>query len=243
MDWTHVLLDVPADAAQRQGEFWERVLGWPLGDSWPGHPEFRTFEPPAGEGYVHLQVVDAPPRVHLDFDVRDLDGEATRLSSLGASVGPRRPEWQVLESPAGLPICLVAHDSVRSRPAAVRWPGGHRSRLVQVCVDVPDDAVPAEEAFWSAATGWRQTRPVGEEFPARFHRPESGSVQLLLQRLSADDQGRRTRAHVDLGSDDVPAEVRRLTELGAEHIAVGDGWEVLRDPVGLPFCVTGNAPD
>ena len=50
------------------------------------------------------------------------------------------------------------------------------------------------------------------------------------------------RAHLDHGTDDREAEVRRLVELGADPGAVGRGWQVLRDPAGLTFCVTDNSP-
>jgi predicted enzyme related to lactoylglutathione lyase len=51
-----------------------------------------------------------------------------------------------------------------------------------------------------------------------------------------------SRVHLDLESDDVVAEVARLTRLGASVVAhyqsesVGD-WTVLRDPAGVLFCV------
>jgi hypothetical protein len=34
-----------------------------------------------------------------------------------------------------------------------------------------------------------------------------------------------------------------MVGLGAERLGAGRGWIVLRDPVGMIFCVTGNAPD
>ena len=51
------------------------------------------------------------------------------------------------------------------------------------------------------------------------------------------------RAHIDLGADDIEAEAARLVGLGAERLGPGRGWIVLRDPVGMVFCVTGNSPD
>lgn len=47
----------------------------------------------------------------------------------------------------------------------------------------------------------------------------------------------------DLGADAVETEAARLVELGAERLEPGRGWIVLRDPVGMVFCVTGNSPD
>jgi hypothetical protein len=66
-------------------------------------------------------------------------------------------------------------------------------------------------------------------------------VQLLFQGL--DEPDGPVRAHLDLGTDDVSAEVRRLVALGAADVGPGRGWHVLRDPMGQPFCVTVNSPE
>ena len=66
---------------------------------------------------------------------------------------------------------------------------------------------------------------------------------LLVQRLGGDAGATRARAHLDLGSGDVGAEVGRVEALGARVLRPGDGFFVLQDPVGPPFCVTANAPD
>jgi hypothetical protein len=66
-------------------------------------------------------------------------------------------------------------------------------------------------------------------------------VQLLFQRL--DELHGSVRAHLDHGTDDRMAEVRRLLALGAGDVAPGrGGWHVLRDAAGLEFCVTQNSP-
>ena len=69
--WLHVFIDVPPDQAEVSGRFWSAALGWPLGEPWPDHPEFRDFEPPDGDPYVHQQIGDHQPRVHLDLEVAD----------------------------------------------------------------------------------------------------------------------------------------------------------------------------
>ena len=52
------------------------------------------------------------------------------------------------------------------------------------------------------------------------------------------------RAHLDLGTDDLDADVRRLLALGAGDIGRGAGGRhALRDLAGLAFCTTGNEPD
>lgn len=52
----------------------------------------------------------------------------------------------------------------------------------------------------------------------------------------------RARAHFDLGTDDLDGEVARVRTLGAQLLWSGDGFVVLQDPVGLPFCGTGTRP-
>ena len=132
-----------------------------------------------------------------------------------------------------------------SRPAPIGADGA-RSRLVQVCIDSPVTLHDREVEFWRAATGWRWL-PNNDDYEIEFAgklRPPTGMpVQLLLQRLGVDDAGTTTRAHLDLGTDDREAEAVRLESLGATRLWPGDGWIALRDPLGMPFCVTGNSPD
>ncbi len=147
-----------------------------------------------------------------------------------------------MTSPGGWPFCLVRRRD-RSRPAATQWPGGQRGRLVQVCIDSPAELHDREVEFWRGATGWRWQESPDEEFAGKLY-PEPGSpIQLLLHKLGQDDEGRTTRAHLDLGSDDREREADRLVGLGAERLWTGGGWITLRDPAGLLFCVTGNSPD
>jgi hypothetical protein len=80
-------------------------------------------------------------------------------------------------------------------------------------------------------------------FLGKLHPDGASPVQLLLQRLGESDSGTRTRAHLDLGTDDIEATVHRLVDLGATRGPTGSGWVVLTDPVGMVFCVTGNPPD
>jgi hypothetical protein len=129
-----------------------------------------------------------------------------------------------------------------ARPPAQRF-AGHRSRLVQICIDSPPTLHDQEVAFWRAATGWRWREGDQNEFAGKLYPPTGSSVQLLFQRLGSDDPATAVRAHIDLGADDVEAETARLVELGGERLGPGRGWIVLRDPVGMVFCVTGNSPD
>jgi predicted enzyme related to lactoylglutathione lyase len=237
--WMHAFVDVPAEDVATAHRFWSSVLGWPVGDAWPGLPEFTSFVPDAGAPYAHVQRIDGPARVHLDL-VGEIERDTARLEGLGATRGHRGPAWQSMASPAGLPFCVCAETRPHERPTAVAWPG-HRSRLVQLTLDVPADRYDGELRFWRGATGWADEEVDAPEFHRLVHRSES-PLQLLVQRLGPDDGGRHARAHLDLGTDDLDAEVERVRSLGAHVLWANDGFTALRDPLGLPFCVTANDP-
>jgi hypothetical protein len=166
---------------------------------------------------------------------------ADRLVKLWAVVTAQAEGWCPMSSPGGLPFCLVdRHEQIR--PPAQRF-AGHRSRLVQICVDSPPNLHDQEVAFWQAATGWRWGEGSGGEFAGKLYPPTGSSVQLLFQRLGPDDPATAVRAHIDLGAEDIEAEATRLVGMGAEWLGPGRGWIVLRDPVGMVFCVTDNSPD
>jgi hypothetical protein len=186
--WLHVFLDVRSDVSQASANFWSTALGWPLGDPWPEHPEFRSFEPPDGDAYVHQQIGDHGPRIHFDLEVPD-EAEVERLVALGASFAGEPQEWWPMISPGGLPFCLIRRRN-RVRPPALSW-DGHRSRLVQICIDSPAGLHDQEVAFWRSALNWRWAASESDEFAGKLHPPSGSSVQLLFQRLGEDDQGRR----------------------------------------------------
>jgi hypothetical protein len=239
LDWVHVFVDVPPATAEATRTFWSRALCWPPGHRWEGHPEFTSLVPPAGDAFVHVQEVDDQPRVHVDVVVDDLDVARNEVADLGAEIGTRTPGWQTMRSPGGLPFCLCQGPADRTRPPGTRHEGGHRSRLAQVCIDAPAEVFDKELAFWKQVTGWQVSRSGRREY-VDLVGPDTAPMQLLLQRLHEDDAGARTRAHIDLGSDDRDAEAERLVALDARYVEKFSGWIVLEDPAGLPFCVTGK---
>ncbi len=242
--WIGAVLDVPADQVQATDRFWSRALGWDVGDPWPSHPEFHSLLPPEGSSHVLVQTVEGPARVHLDLYAADVDGEADRIVDLGAERVARHAHWQVLTSPAGLPFCVVTSEGGRDRPPAQEWPGGHHSRLVQVCLDIPHGRLPDETTFWRAATGWAFEASDSPEFAGHLKPGPGGSMQLLLQELGPAEPAEPARAHLDLGAGtDRAVEADRLVSLGAELVREHRGWIVLTDPAGLTFCVTSQHPD
>ena len=239
--WLHAVLDLPPDNEAAE-TFWSAALGWPLGPPWRGHPDLASFTPPRGDAYVHRQQVQDGPGVHLDLEVADVDAETERLAALGATPERSTAEWRTLRSPGGLPLCLLPARP-RVRPDPVTGHDDRRRRLVQVCLDVPVRHLDVEPAFWRAALPWPEVALDSPEFLGRLVPPAGAPLQVLLQALGEDDGGDVTRAHFDLGADDVAAEADRLIGLGAQLLRDRGGFIALRDPAGLGFCVTANSPD
>ena len=116
--------------------------------------------------------------------------------------------------------------------------GMHRSRIGVILLDHDPSHFDAGVAFWSAAQG---VSPIPEEDGRYVSVGETGSLSVEVQRL---DHG-ASRVHLDIETDDVEAEVARLVALGATLVEDRDGYAVLADPGGVPFCVvpvqTGDA--
>lgn len=239
--WLHAGIALPTDD-HGAARFWAEVLGWPLGAPWPDRPEFSSFAPPTGDSFVHRQRLDGESRINPQLEVDDPEAEQRRLVALGATPVGQTPSGRTLVSPGGLPFCLVRAVLHADRPAPI-GPPGRRCRLAQISIDSPAHAHDREVQFWREATGWRFAPSEHESFAGKLYPAPGAPLQLLLQRLAADDRAPAVRAHLDLGCDDREAEAARLVALGAERLWSGDGWITLRDPAGLLFCATGTSPD
>jgi hypothetical protein len=51
-----------------------------------------------------------------------------------------------------------------------------------------------------------------------------------------------SRVHIDIETDDIPAEVARLEQLGASVVDRLERWVVMRAPSGQRFCVGTARP-
>jgi predicted enzyme related to lactoylglutathione lyase len=115
----------------------------------------------------------------------------------------------------------------------------HRSRLCHFVIDVSD--LDHGVSFWSAALNAAE-EPVSENSRHVYRRlrlPDS-DIRILLQRTD-DEKASKERMHLDLETDDVTAEVKRLETLGAtrwdhQQERGFDFW-VMQDPWSNEFCV------
>jgi len=106
-------------------------------------------------------------------------------------------------------------------------------RIVNVTVDCAEPAGLA--AWWAKALGGAVIADYGGYVFVR-----TDALALGFQRVGEPRRGKNS-VHLDLGAADRPAEVARLTGLGAaevgEHSAPGMAWTIMRDPEGNEFCV------
>jgi predicted enzyme related to lactoylglutathione lyase len=114
-------------------------------------------------------------------------------------------------------------------------------RIQCIVVDAHDCGTLAQ--FWSQALGWRVTVQAEHEWCIE---PPEGSPEahvapdILFVQVS-DEKTTKNRLHLDLRPADQAAEVRRLTDLGAWRVDIGQpsdvSWVVMADPEGNEFCV------
>ncbi len=108
----------------------------------------------------------------------------------------------------------------------------HRSRLVGVLIDTPAAHVGAEVDFWSAALGAPAHPAPGEEQFTVL----PGTATGIFTVVQAIDDG-APRYHLDIETDDLAAEVARLTALGAEQVSRWKDAFTMRTPGGHILCV------
>jgi len=107
----------------------------------------------------------------------------------------------------------------------------HRSRIGVVLIDHPATSYDSATVFWGAAAGVTPEPLDGEPYSSLGH---LGGLELATQRL---EEASHPRVHLDVETDDVKAEVRRLEALGATVTDRRDEYAIMADPGGLVFCV------
>jgi len=109
----------------------------------------------------------------------------------------------------------------------------HYSRLCALLIDCKTSDVDEATRFWSLALG----RPADPKHPGSRGNyrmldtpPDEPIVQI--QRVNHE-----SHVHIDIETDDIPLEVRRLEDLGAKVVDRLERWVVMKAPTGHCFCV------
>jgi predicted enzyme related to lactoylglutathione lyase len=109
----------------------------------------------------------------------------------------------------------------------------HRSRLAGIIIDCKTDDLDAAAGFWSSALKAPAADKANlEKSPYVELRMPEDENYVEIQTVDHD-----SRVHIDIESDDIEAEVKRLEALGAKRIADIRSWVVLEAPTGQRFCV------
>jgi hypothetical protein len=109
----------------------------------------------------------------------------------------------------------------------------HRSQLSTILIDCQVDDIGAAAEFWAQALG----RPVDRNHPGtrgNYVMLETPPGEVIVEIQSVDHE---SRVHIDIETDDIPAEVARLEKLGATVDQRLERWVVMRAPSGQRFCV------
>jgi hypothetical protein len=109
----------------------------------------------------------------------------------------------------------------------------HHSRLCAVLIDCNTSDADEAAGFWAAALG----RPVDPDHPGsrdNYRMLETPPDEPIVQIQLVDHA---SRVHLDIETDDIPAEVARLEKLGAEVVNRLERWVVMQAPTGQRFCV------
>jgi len=108
----------------------------------------------------------------------------------------------------------------------------HKSRLSTFVIDCKVEDADRAAAFWGAALGRKVVPPSAESGDYRELEARPSEPMLLVQKVDHP-----SRIHLDIETDDMEAEVRRLEALGAKRIEFIRRWWVMEAPTGQRFCV------
>jgi Glyoxalase-like domain len=109
----------------------------------------------------------------------------------------------------------------------------HLSRLCAVLIDCRNANLDEASRFWSEALG----RSVDLNHPGsrdNYRMLETPPDEPIVQIQRVDHE---SRVHIDIETDDIAAEVTRLTQLGAKVVDRLERWVVMEAPTGQRFCV------
>jgi predicted enzyme related to lactoylglutathione lyase len=109
----------------------------------------------------------------------------------------------------------------------------HSSRINGILIDCNVDDIGAAAQFWAEALGRRidSDHPGTRGNYVMLETPQD-EISVQIQRVEHE-----SRVHIDIETDDIPAEVARLEKLGAVVDQRLERWVVMRAPSGQRFCI------
>lgn len=109
----------------------------------------------------------------------------------------------------------------------------HKSKLAGFIIDCETSDLNAASEFWSKALGMECVSLPGEE-GEKYVRLLDRHEELHIEVQKVDHP---SRVHLDIETDDIEAEVKRLESLGAKRLGDVRSWCVMEAPTGQKFCV------
>lgn len=109
----------------------------------------------------------------------------------------------------------------------------HHSRLCALLIDCRTPDVDKAARYWADALG----RAVDHDHPGtrgNYRMLETPPDEPIVQIQRVEHE---RRVHIDIETDDIPAEVARLEALGAKVVDRLERWVVMQAPTGQRFCV------
>jgi Glyoxalase-like domain len=109
----------------------------------------------------------------------------------------------------------------------------HKSKLAGFIIDCQTNDLGRAADLWGHALGMPvHELPTGEgEIYKRLEDCQHG-LHIEVQKVT-----HASRVPLDIETNDIEAEVRRLENLGAKQIQNTDTWRVMEAPAGQRFCV------
>jgi catechol 2,3-dioxygenase-like lactoylglutathione lyase family enzyme len=109
----------------------------------------------------------------------------------------------------------------------------HKSKLGGFIIDCRTDDLSAAADFWGGALGMPVRELPGSDGDSYrgLHDARQG-LDIEVQKVDHP-----SRVHLDIETDDIEAEVRRLERLGATRLHQIRTWWVMEAPTGQRFCV------
>jgi predicted enzyme related to lactoylglutathione lyase len=109
----------------------------------------------------------------------------------------------------------------------------HHSRFSSIIIDCRVDDLAAATEFWSKAFG-KRIASLDQDGDGKYAELETSDDEpiIVIQKVAHE-----SRVHLDIESDDIEAEVKRLEALGAKRVEFIKRWWVMEAPTGQRFCV------